>query len=52
MHEVGGDFAEYFSLNDSKQLADIVKKYLNDDKLYQEKKNQIINNKFMIISKD
>lgn len=43
MHEVGGDFAEYFSLNDSKQLADIVKKYLNDDKLYQEKKNQIIN---------
>ena len=41
MHEVGGDFCDYFPPNDAERLAEIIKSYLTDSDLYSKIKKRL-----------
>lgn len=41
LREVGGDFADYFKLNDRNAFIAVIEKYLENPKLYEEKKKRL-----------
>lgn len=41
MHEIGGDFCEFFDPDNAEELSEIIKKYLHDPQQYTQQKNYI-----------